>query len=55
MKAYEIEWDVDDPEDLAFLPTEVKLPDCLTHPDDIADYLSELTGFCHKGFQLTDQ
>ena len=51
-KAVSIEWDVDSEEDLESLPTEVNIPPELTDIDEISDYLSDLTGFCHKGFVL---
>ncbi len=53
MKAYDIQWDVDSKEDLESLPEEVEIPSCITSEDAISDYLSNLTGFCHKGFRLT--
>ncbi len=56
MKATNIQWDVDNPEDLEDLPTEIELPDDLD-PDDydaIDDYLSHETGFCHKGYEIED-
>lgn len=52
MKAVSIEWDADSEEDLKSLPTEIDIPPELTDIDEISDYLSDLTGFCHKGFVL---
>lgn len=52
MKATNILWDVDNKEDLDFLPEEVDLPDALRDEDDISDYLSDLTGYCHLGFKM---
>lgn len=52
LKAFNIEWDVDNPEDLDSLPKEVQIPVGMVDPDAISDYLSDLTGFCHKGFEL---
>ena len=52
MKATNIIWDADDPEDLEGLPTEIDIPEGMTDEDTISDYLSDLTGFCHKGFAL---
>lgn len=52
MKATNILWDVDCKSDLEFLPTEVQLPEGMTDQDEISDYLSDLTGFCHAGFAL---
>lgn len=52
MKAVEIKWDVDNEEDLKFLPTEIDIPDGMNDEDEISDYLSDFSGFCHKGFKL---
>ena len=52
MKATNILWDVDDQEDLKELPREIKIPNYLDDVEDISDYISDLTGFCHKGFSL---
>lgn len=53
MKATNIQWDVDDPKDLENLPTEIELPNDIDLADDvISDYITNLTGFCHKGFDL---
>ena len=54
MKATNIVWDVDDPEDIENLPTEIDIPDNVTNEDEISDYISNVTGFCHKGFSLQD-
>lgn len=58
MKAVDILWDIDIDDDDATLetielPSEVEIPDNIDE-DDIADYLSDLTGYCHKGFRLID-
>lgn len=67
MKATNIQWDIDeiDEEDLEedtksedyaiALPTEIKIPDGMTDKDEISDYLSEQTGFCHFGFELVEE
>lgn len=54
LKAVNIQWDVDDPEDLKDLPTEIEIPAGIDPEDDdaISDYISDFTGFCHKGFDL---
>ena len=52
MKAFTIIWDVDDERDLQFLPTEIDIPDGMEDVDEISDYISEVTGFCHKGYSL---
>lgn len=50
MKAVNILWDVDDEKDLEFLPEEMELPDGMTDMEEISDYLTDETGFCHNGF-----
>lgn len=52
MKATNIEWDVDYEEDLKSLPTEIEIPNGMEADDEISDYLSDVTGFCHKGYVL---
>lgn len=54
MKAVNIEWDVDYEEDLEFLPTEIEIPEGMNDEDEISDYISDVTGYCHKGFSLTE-
>lgn len=62
MKAINIQWDTDgDKEILEDLPTEIQIPDELIkdidkddYNDEIGDYLSDITGFCHYGFELID-
>lgn len=55
MKAINILWDVDDDEkELVSLPNEIDIPEGMTDEDEISDYLSDETGFCHKGFDLID-
>lgn len=51
---WNIEWDVDLAEDLDSLPKEVQIPDGMTDTEEISDYLSNLTGFCHRGFGLKE-
>lgn len=59
-KAVDIKWDVDDPDDLDYLPTEVVIPEQLTEDidmddpylEDISDYLTDKYGFFHNGFRL---
>ena len=52
MKAFNIVWDVDDERDLQFLPTEIDIPDGMEDDDEISGYISDVTGFCHKGYLL---
>ena len=54
MKAVNILWDTDNVKDLEFLPKEVNLPDVLGNIDEISEHLSNLTGFCHLGFEITE-
>lgn len=49
MKAINIQWDSDVPE----LPNEIEIPENIPNDEDaISDYLSDVTGFCHKSFGL---
>ena len=58
-KAINIMWDVDEDEGvsqeevLAQLPTEMDIPDDVNE-EDIGDYLSDQTGYCHFGFVIED-
>ena len=36
------------------LPDTIDIPEILTDPEDISDWLSDEFGFCHRGFQLKD-
>lgn len=54
MKATNIEWDVDNLEDLEYLPTEIEIPEGMTDEEEISDYISDETGFCHYGYVLED-
>ena len=55
MKATNIKWDVDWCEDvLIVLPTEIEIPDDLTDEEEISDYITDLTGFCHFGFAIEE-
>ena len=54
MKTIDIIWDVDYEEDKDLLPTEIEIPDEITDIDEISDYISDITGFCHYGFSLVD-
>ena len=50
MKAINISWDTDG--ECVELPTEIELPFGVVDEDEISDYISDETGFCHKGFEL---
>ena len=58
MKAINIIWDVDDKENLNMLPSEIEIPEDMideageVDDDEISDYISDVTGFCHKGYEL---
>lgn len=54
MKTCNIEWDTDDYEEGAdiSLPKEIDIPSGMVDIDEISDYISDVTGFCHKGFCL---
>lgn len=54
-KAVNIQWDID-PEDMDSieLPTEIDIPADIQDDEGISDYLSNVTGFCHKGFELEE-
>ena len=54
MKVINILWDTDGEE--VNLPNEIEIPDWVDKEDDdeISDYLSDTTGFCHFGFELVD-
>lgn len=34
------------------LPNEIEIPEDVEDDDEISDYLSDVTGFCHKGFEI---
>jgi hypothetical protein len=56
LKAINIKWDIDDDLDiLQMLPKEIKIPKGMTDEDEISDYLSNVTGYCHKGFTLVKE
>ncbi len=59
MKATHIIWDIDEGYDgdldvLQMLPNEIEIPKGMTEEEEISDYITEETGFCHKGFELVD-
>lgn len=51
MKAANIIWDTDGDDDVA-LPSEIDIPAGITDEEDISEYITEVTGFCHKGFNI---
>lgn len=51
--AYDIKWDTDgDEEVLHDLPKGILIPDGMVDDEEISDYVSDETGFCHTGFKL---
>ena len=52
MKAINILWDTDG-ENIS-LPMEIDIPEGMTDEDEISDYISDVIGFCHKGFELIE-
>ena len=56
MKAINIIWDTDG--EIIDLPLEIEIPIEIQkkqqdHDDAISDYISDVTGFCHKGFEIS--
>lgn len=37
------------------LPDEIEIPENITDMDEISDYLSDQTGYCHKGFDILEK
>ncbi len=66
MKAVNIQWDIDPECCDVELPKEIEIPtdladednllECLDddYLDKISDYLSDVTGYCHKGFEIKE-
>lgn len=54
LKATNILWDTDYDDDEE-LPTEIDIPEGMTDEDEISDYLSEVTGYCHQGYVLEEK
>lgn len=64
MKAINIKWDTDGDQELAeTLPDTIEIPEELANKvedmndenEEISDYLSDVTGFCHYGFELVEE
>lgn len=63
-RVFDIEWDCDYEEDKNSLPNEIEVTITENDVDDINDqydidfyienYISDLTGYCHYGFQLDE-
>ena len=54
LMATNIKWDMDD-DDNTELPETMEIPEDIEDEDEISDYLSEQTGYCHKGFDLINR
>lgn len=53
MKAINISWDIDnDIELLEQLPKEIQIPEGMIDEEEISNYLSDISGFCHNEFEL---
>lgn len=50
MRAKNIQWDTDGAD--VQLPTEIDLPAGDMTEDEISDFISDKTGFCHFGFEI---
>ena len=54
MKAINIEWDTDTEEEREDLPDVIEIPDGMEDEEEISDYITDYTGFCHLGFALEE-
>ena len=54
LRACNIQWDADDQDCAKDLPGSLLVPRGMTDEDEISDYLTKETGFCHKGFRLAE-
>lgn len=56
-KAINIQWDVDYDDELNDLPTEIDIPEYIDPEDNdaVADYISNVTGYCHFGFDILEE
>lgn len=50
LRAINIKWDTDG--ENIDLPDSIDIPDYMTDLDEISDYISDQTGFCHFGFEI---
>ena len=52
-RAFNIKWDTDgDMDVLESLPKEMDIPEGMEDEEEISDYISDQTGWCHFGFEL---
>ena len=54
MKAINIMWDIDYDDGGVELPKEIEIPNGMIDEDEISDYLSDVTGYCHEGYVLVN-
>lgn len=59
IKAANIQWDITDSYDLQFLPTEIMIPSevlnkAKTNKNAISDYITNVSKYHHKGFDLVE-
>lgn len=52
MIATNIIWDIDEEDGDIELPTTIEIPYGMTDEEEISDYITNVTGFCHKGFSI---
>ena len=53
--ATNIQWNIDlEENETCNLPNEIEIPNTIDE-EDISNYLSDKTGFCHAGFCLTER
>lgn len=51
--AYDIKWDTDGDKDVFDeLPRKIEVPEEMVDDEEISDYVSDETGFCHAGFKI---
>lgn len=54
-KAVNIQWYIDpEDDDGVELPNEITILNDIEDEEAISDYISDVTGFCHKGFELEE-
>lgn len=51
--ATNIKWDIDEDPNTD-LPKDIKIPDEMVDEDEISNYISDFTGYCHKGFEIKE-
>lgn len=57
--AYNIKWDTDGEDmtqdEINDLPKEIEIPEDIIDEEEISDYVSDYSGFCHKGFKIREE